>query len=302
MPGSCIDFKIANIIIRIETAQPVEICVSDPAYESFISEAAREQGSDLELKVDLDGLPDLRGMSSFGDAEDEWDIYTRDGDYFVIKKQYRADIQPLWVLQLRSDFERGTLYCRPEIAEAAQNDGLLENPLCYPLDTTLMMYRLTIEGGVIVHAAGIEIDGRTYIFPGKSGAGKSTISRQFSNNEDVICLSDDRIIVRKECGHHIAYGTPWPSDVQIAINRGAPLAGIVFLSHATENSIRRITSAEALQRFIPTVSIPWYDRQASDMILSFCDGLLSSIPLYEISFCPGPEVADFFVDTFRKHI
>jgi hypothetical protein len=107
------------------------------------------------------------------------------------------------------------------------------------------------------------------------------------------------VALRKCGGLFNVYGTPWPGEDHVAPNIKAPLAGLCFMKHSKSNEIKKISAAEAVGRLLPAVSIPWYDRRAADMILFFCDELLSAVPLYEISFRPGPEAAELVIETAR---
>jgi hypothetical protein len=174
------------------------------------------------------------------------------------------------------------------------------NPMHYPLDQLLLMHLLALNSGALVHASSLAIEDRAWLFPGRSGAGKSTLFRQFSTRTDVTGISDERVALRKCGGLYNVYGTPWPGEDHVARNIKAPLAGICFMKHSKSSEIRQISVAEAVGRLLPAVSIPWYDRQATGMILSFCDKLLSAVPLYEITFRPGPEAAELVMETARR--
>jgi hypothetical protein len=72
------------------------------------------------------------------------------------------------------------------------------SPLEYPLDELLIIHRLTQEKAIELHSCGIvRADGTGNLFVGHSGAGKSTTTRLWTAREDVVVLSDDRIIVRR---------------------------------------------------------------------------------------------------------
>jgi hypothetical protein len=47
-----------------------------------------------------------------------------------------------------------------------------------------------------------------------------------------------------------------------------------------------------LERLLPVVSIPWYDKEKMMSILSFCEDLISNIPSYELYFKPDAEVVN----------
>jgi hypothetical protein len=85
--------------------------------------------------------------------------------------------------------------------------------------------------GALIHAAGIAIDQAGFLFVAPSGGGKTTISRLFSRQADV--LSDDAVCVRPDRhhpGHYCLYGTSFWSGPAYPSRAGAvPLRGIFFL-------------------------------------------------------------------------
>ena len=107
-------------------------------------------------------------------------------------------------------------------------------------------------------------------------------------------LSDDRIVAREIDGDFQAYGTPWPGEAGIALNECVPLSSIFFINHGPANRIKEISPQEALARLLPVTSIPWYDREVMEEILTFCEDLISSVPVYELDFKPSIEVVDVF--------
>jgi hypothetical protein len=137
------------------------------------------------------------------------------------------------------------------------------------------------------------VNGRGYLFPGKSGAGKSTISGLLASRGHEV-LSDDRVIVRKIEGHFRFFGTPWPGEANIAVNKNLPLSGIFFLNHSEGDRVKKIDPQEALERLMPVTSIPWYDSEPMTKVLTFCSDLVSAVPAYVLHFKPGQGAADFF--------
>ena len=111
-------------------------------------------------------------------------------------------------------------------------------------------------------------------------------------------LSDDRIIVRKKADAFMIYGTPWPGDAGIAVNKSTSLKGVFFLEKSTDNVIQQIDEAEALRRFMSVLSVPWYDRDSISGALSLVSELISKVPSYVLQFKPGKEV----VDTIEKFV
>jgi len=162
------------------------------------------------------------------------------------------------------------------------------------------MHILALKNGMIIHAAGFIINELCFLFPGKSGAGKSTISKLFGDNEQFECLSDDRMIIREIDGGFNGYGTPWPGDAGISVNKYAPVSGFFFLNKDRSNSIKRLSPAEAIEKLIPVASIPWYQSDLLSIALQFTDKLISNIPAYELSFNQGSEVVNVLEEFISK--
>ena len=160
------------------------------------------------------------------------------------------------------------------------------SPVRYPLDQLLLMNHLAPRGGVIVHATGLLLGSLALVLPGCSGAGKSTIARLFTEQGlgDSL-LSDDRIIITACEGEEpTAWGTPWPGDARVALNRHSPLAGLLFLARAEVNELVRLTPSEGGRRLMPVITSPWYDPGRLPGVLDTCSGLVESIPCYELRF------------------
>jgi hypothetical protein len=235
----------------------------EPAYRSFSGKVDNHTGfrpPDIQVRLQLGDLPDTENLQKIFDSGQSWSMF-RDGDGYCLTLNPPAFKQPFWLARISRDFTEVTVYCSEKLVSRRNGRTVLSNPVSYPLDQILLMYILARRQGALLHAAGIDIDGRGYIFPGKSGAGKSTITRQFAAMGDTALLSDDRIVVRKIDGGFKAYGTPWPGEAGIALNKSEPLSSIFFINHGSANRIKEITTQEALERLLPVTSIPWYDRE-----------------------------------------
>ena len=79
--------------------------------------------------------------------------------------------------------------------------------------------------GVSVHASCVSQDGRSFLFLGKSGTGKSTHARQWLETfPDCHLLNDDNPVLRIEGGRVMAYGTPWSGKTPCYKNECYPSA------------------------------------------------------------------------------
>ena len=264
------------------------------AYQSFLGKGNNRSGVrsiGIQIDLKLGEIPSIKSMQKLFDSDQSWSMF-QNHDEYCLSLYPPTFKKPIWSAIIDKDFSKATVYCNEPMVNNRNGKPVVFNPVRYPLDQLLLMHILAHRKGALLHAAGVEITGKGYIFPGKSGAGKSTLTEQFSGRHEFEFLSDDRIIVRKVDHTFISYGTPWPGDAGIAINKNVPLAGIFFINHGSKNTIKDINPKQAIARLLPVTSIPWYDREIMPKILDFCEDLVLNVPAYELDFKPSVEVVD----------
>jgi hypothetical protein len=298
--GVCFSIKGINKISNI-------VHENEPTYLSFFRNTKKEGNSEtikINVRLESGKMPNTEALTKIFDSGQSWVMYQEGEVYWIARKPPMYET-PLWVARFDRDITEVIVYCSETLISERNGKRVVTNPIRYPLDQLLLMYILAQNQGAVIHAAGIEINGKGFIFPGRSGAGKSTLSRLFTAREDKKNLgvfSDERMAVRKIGETFKAYGSPWPGEGGIALNKSMPLSGIFFLHHAahgTPNKIIEIKPKKALEKLLPVTSIPWYDREVMPQVLQFLEDLISNIPCFELHFTPGIEVVKF-LEKFRK--
>lgn len=278
--------------VRLATCCPpgIELLPSDPSYSEFVcNEISGDAGAaDICIDISFGRAHDTKNLRDCFRTGQSWSLF-REGDNYLLAFQREGSEEFYMTARLSHDISRVELFCSGEFID---DQGRACNLVKYPLDQILLMQYLVRHEGLIAHSAGISVDGRGYLFPGFSGAGKSTISRSLSGGDNIMLLSDDRMIVRKEADAFVIYGTPWPGDAEIAVNKSASLKGVLFLEKSIDNVIHQIDEAEALRRFMSVLSVPWYDRDSISGALSLVSELISRVPSYVLQFKPGKKVVD----------
>jgi hypothetical protein len=288
------NLDIAGINIAIRCADAIILPYHDPSYKSFLKTAPSALCADIKINLELGTLPQTSGLLKEFDSGQIWTMYRNGDGYYIKFIQTGNENNPILLAKANHTFNEITVYCGEKLIRKMHGKTVLSNPFCYPLDQILLMHFLSHKDGALAHAAGANVYGQGYIFPGKSGAGKSTLSKQFTSREYMEILSDDRMAVRKTDNTFTAFGTPWPGEGKIAINKNAPLAGIFFIVHGDNNRISEISPQKALEKLLPVVSIPWYNRAMMMKVLLVCENLTSRIPAYELYFKPDTGIADLF--------
>lgn len=140
------------------------------------------------------------------------------------------------------------------------------------------------EGGIMVHASAVEVDGKAYLFSADSGTGKSTHTKQWQNyfgKERALIINDDKPAIRKDKNGWAAYGTPFSGKTDENLNRKAILQGICMLERGNENAIERIGAWEAIPLLMRQTIVPRSEKMAGEL-LAILDTLLSEVPVYRM--------------------
>ena len=156
------------------------------------------------------------------------------------------------------------------------SDGYIENICLY----RAICRQLPALNRMLLHAAILEYDGSAYAFLGRSGTGKSThtgLWLKHINGSKIV--NGDKPILEYKDGGFIAYGTPWMGKEGLGYNTNVPLNGLCFLEQAKENSIVKLTPAQAASRIFSQILFPEDETNAA-RTLELTDKLVRELPCY----------------------
>ena len=295
------NMEIAGVNFTLNGDESLHLQDSRPVYHPFVQKGLHMKpptGIDISLKIG-ETMPETTGLDQIFNSGNAWSMY-RDDEGYCVSLDIPGYNEPIWLTKVNRNFTRATLFCGRELLTHGSNKVRVLNPVTYPLDQILLMYILAERKGLLVHALGFILKDRGYLFPGRSGAGKSTMARELEKKEGFELLSDDRLVIKKSGDTFKVYGTPWPGDAGIALNRSVGLSAVFFLEHGPINRIEELDHRGAVERLLSVVSVPWFDKDVIPPILSSCEELASQVPAYTLYFKPGIEVADL-LDEFLEH-
>ena len=283
------NLDIAGVRLVIRSSLPVLWPDPDHAYRTFLDGDGRRIPTAIRLTLVAAPCRRLAHARKVFDGGSTWALF-RDGARRYIVRKSPGGGTPLWVARIAPGLASAVVHCGRKLFGEHGGQRFIANPVRYPLDQLLLMYGLASAEGALIHAAGADVAGCGFVFPGRSEAGKSTLARILARRSDVGMLSDDRVIVRRHGRALRAWGTPWPGSEGIAANRSAPLAGVFFLRHSRCNVLRRLSPSEAFERLLPVCSIPWYEPDVADPLLIFLRRLAARVPAYDLGFVPDHRV------------
>jgi hypothetical protein len=296
-----LNVAIAKVNFSVRCKEmPVLVETQHVSYTPFLTEKAVSGAGSfiIDIVLNTKEFPSTEALTEIFEDCGSWAMFMNGEEHYLVINPSLAG-GPESIVRFNPRFEKAVVYCGDMNIVEVAGRKMVRNPVAHPVDQLLVMYMLADREGALIHSSGIDFHGRGYMLSGRSGAGKSTISRRFVSAGHEV-LSDDRIVVRKIDGELRMFGTPWSGEAGIAGNKDLPLHGIFFLHQGVENLIKKITPAEAIERLIPVTSIPWYDKSVLSKVLTFCEEIVSACPAYDLVFRRDIDVTDVFENFIPK--
>jgi len=141
--------------------------------------------------------------------------------------------------------------------------------------------------GLLVHASSVLRRGRAFLFPGPSGAGKTTIARLADGGG---VLSDEVSAVRRVGGRFFCYSTPFfgEYDGVAASAECAPLERVCFPTKSVRHALEPTTPAEAAQQIVRSVYRHGADATLAARMFDTGSELAASVRCGWLEFRPDP--------------
>ncbi|MCL2097278.1 MAG: hypothetical protein FWH23_00770 [Bacteroidales bacterium] len=155
---------------------------------------------------------------------------------------------------------------------------------------------------VAIHASAITYRGKSALFLGESGVGKSTHTRLWLQHiPDAALLNDDSPFIQATEGNISVHGSPWSGKTSCFKNENTPVAAIVRLSQAPRNEITRLRGIRALGALLPSCP-PVFAAHSplADLIHEILAVVLQQIPVYHLCCLPDAQAAQLVLSTLEK--
>jgi hypothetical protein len=161
------------------------------------------------------------------------------------------------------------------------------------------LYRKTVS----IHASTVMYQGKSVLFLGESGTGKSTHTRLWLKHiPNTELLNDDSPFVRIEKEDDIrVYGSPWSGKSPCYKALHTPIAAFVRLSQAPHNRIQRLKGIEALGALLPSCPLVFAsDKKLSELIYGILSAILQQVPVYRMECLPDTGAVQLVFNTLQK--
>jgi hypothetical protein len=167
---------------------------------------------------------------------------------------------------------------------------------------------LAPRGGLLLHGASVEHEGRALAFLGHSGAGKTTLATRLAAH-GVRVIADEVVAVRAGVAQFGAsaprvFGHPLPRRLGdgLAPPDGLPLAAIGLLSHApagAEPTRTRLTSAQAARALLQRVFLPAAGTRIVEGAMATVGAIARAVPMFALSLPDDDRAAHAALSIFE---
>lgn len=153
----------------------------------------------------------------------------------------------------------------------------------------LLAHQVLGYGGALLHSVGLVVDGRAFLFAGRSNAGKTTLARK-ADGSGVRVLSDDINLVLPRGEDYLAHAVPFTGEFG---RRGdakpgsVPLAGILLLEKGPQLRGSPVTPSRAVATLLAGCPFVNSDEAEFSLLLDALTSLVDHTPVARLAVARG---------------
>jgi hypothetical protein len=289
------NLNIAGYIIRFESSDDGPDLVSS---QRFLRNICDKDNSDIHIRVhsgqyilpnnavkvfnapfieEIDGVQ-VKKRNRF------WSIYKYQNDLFVdIVFPYTSKNKKA-VLKYSLTDRDWDLWITGDSPET--------DPMEYPLDGLILYYLTVMHGDIFIHASGVNISGKGYLFSGISGKGKSTMAKLWESAGARV-IHDDRLILRNTGTGYMMFNTPVYCNDEPG---ESAISKIFLIEHGGKNELIPVRGASAVSLVMANCIQHNWDSGMIARLLGSVSIMCSSVPVVRLSFRPDRNVIDHILE------
>jgi len=298
-----VGLKIADTFISLKSHFPLEglsreerKLLASNRYKNFLS---RKEGKpDITIDVNIVEKLPLSSKANtvfvtnhFQDGKENWRLLKK-GKCFIYQSLIEKKTQ---MMIINNTFDKVDAFLLSKSLK-----GRVWNPadIIYDfLQVLLLNFLAQRKKGILAHSVGLkDIDGKGFLFVGKSGSGKSTTAKLWHRHSQARVLNDDRIIVSRNNGEFFINSSPWHGEFSDYLNLNldpAPLKKIFFIYHEKDNVIKEISDIDAFNLLYTSIFPNFWDKNSVENIASFSLDFLRRVNCYSLGFVNDSKIIEF---------
>lgn len=227
----------------------------------------------------------------------------RDGQY-APRNTVRPGMLEITGTNFTARFGRGDRLGVASLGVAAEHELVQANVI----ENFLRVYaahNVLRQGGVVLHSAGLVLDDRGFIFVGRSGAGKTTLTRK-AHAAGAGVLSDDINLLLPGDDGYRAFAVPFTGEFgrtlsQAGLRESYPVAGLALLSQGERLMTRPVPPSRAVARLLVGCPFVNTDEDEAAALFDVLGGLVERVPVVDLS-CRRDDGIDKIMTALHKAI
>ncbi len=156
------------------------------------------------------------------------------------------------------------------------------------------------NGGFMLHASCIAVDGEAILFTAPSGTGKSTQADLWAKYRGADIINGDRIAVCISENGAEARGVPFAGSSGICKSGALPLRAIVHLGQAPSTTVTRLRGVRAFRCLWEGCSVYTWDRADVAQCADTVQQVLARVPVYHMDCTPDEAAVAALEAVLRK--
>ena len=289
--------RLAGMLVCFSPAQGIKKLSLPQSFFNFLSEDSENPDVRVEVQPEIPGSyveKDLSMVScvssssvllpqSMNPPDYLWKVFKKRNGYILKTWSYAQDS----FLPCTIEFNPGSTLFKLSIAKADKDYPLL----AYPAGGLFIYLLSGLQTSFLIHGSAVEWEGHAYVFPGRSGKGKSTMA-QIWEEKGARVIHDDRLmLVRKEDEWYV-YSTPVNEHDHYNF---APVKETYLIDHGKENIALPLKGLEAYTSIMEHCIQHQYDKKMIDALLDALELFSGEIPIYTLQFRKGSEIVDYIL-------
>lgn len=144
---------------------------------------------------------------------------------------------------------------------------------------------------LLLHSSVVLHQGKSVLFSGPSGVGKSTQAQLWQEHLGATILNGDRTVIRKTEDGFSGGGSMWSGTSGIYRPESAPIAGIFLVEQGSENRIERM-GFDAFKPLLTQTIVNSWDLEFMSQVTQLLAELMDRVPVYRLTCLPNAEAVE----------
>ena len=149
-----------------------------------------------------------------------------------------------------------------------------------------LAYLAPHNDGLILHSAGIIINGLAYIFPGRSNAGKTTLTRKAYKIGARVLSDDINLLLPAQEGYQ-AHAVPFTGEFGRTLDHSGgrdayPVAAVILLKQGERLATETVSTADAVATLLTGCPFVNTDAEESSRLFDAVINLVAQVPVIRL--------------------